>query len=46
MEIVNALIAKIEFLSRQNCELSRRLEIYRDQYLKSKPRKRRTGRGA
>jgi hypothetical protein len=46
MEIVNTLISRIEFLSRQNNELSRRLEIYRNDYLarqnKPKPRKRAT----
>jgi hypothetical protein len=32
MEIINALISKIEFLSRQNCELSRQVAAYREDY--------------
>jgi hypothetical protein len=41
MEIINALITKIEFLSRQNCELSRRLEVYREHYAAKPPKAKR-----
>jgi hypothetical protein len=45
MEIVSALISRIEFLTRQNSELSRRLEFYREGYIRGTESKRRRARG-